>query len=132
MGGALGYAIGFFAFQEIAQPILSFYGAMEQYAQLETWYQNYGEILVLLAGLTPIPYKVFTIMSGAFHFNLLTFVLLSAVSRGFRFFLEAFLIYKIGEPAQAFIDKHFNWLCWAAAALLVGGFVLVKLFLPGS
>ena len=127
LGGIFGYGIGYFAFEELAQPILKFYGALDQYAKIEAWYQSYGEILVLLAGLTPIPYKVFTITSGAFHFNVFSFILFSALSRGFRFFLEAIIIYYFGEPAQKFIDRHFNWLCWVAALLLIGGFVLVKL-----
>ena len=129
VGGVFGYGIGHFAFDSLAEPILEFYGAMDQYAKIELWYQEYGEILVLLAGLTPIPYKVFTISSGAFHFNILTFILLSGISRGFRFFLEALLIYHFGESAQKFIDKHFNWLCWVAALVLVGGFVAVKFML---
>jgi len=129
LGGMFGYAIGVFAFNELAQPILEFYGAMEQYSKIEQWYQAYGEVLVLLAGLTPIPYKVFTISSGAFGFNFFSFILYSTISRGLRFYLEAFIIYKFGEPAQKFIDKHFNWLCWVAAILLVGGFLLVKVLL---
>ncbi|PIE89907.1 MAG: cytochrome B [Acidobacteria bacterium] len=129
LGGVFGYGLGIFAFDSLAQPILEFYGAMDQYAKIETWYHEYGEALVLVAGLTPIPFKVFTISSGAFHFNLLTFTLMAAISRGFRFFMEAVIIYYFGEKAQKLIDKHFNWLCWVAALLLVGGFVVVKVLL---
>jgi membrane protein YqaA with SNARE-associated domain len=127
LGGMFGYAIGYFAFQHIAHPILEFYGAMAQYGKIEGWYHAYGELLVLLAGLTPIPYKVFTISSGAFHFNFFSFVLFSTLSRGFRFFLEAVIIFKYGEPAQKFIDRHFNWLCWVFAIILIGGFFVVKI-----
>jgi uncharacterized membrane protein YdjX (TVP38/TMEM64 family) len=81
---------------------------------------------VFVAAFTPIPYKVFTIASGAFHINLLGFVLASLIGRGARFFLVAGLLRMVGEPMRRFIDKYFDWLALAFAVLLVGGFALIK------
>jgi membrane protein YqaA with SNARE-associated domain len=129
LGGMAGYLIGLWFFEGVAQPILEFYGAMAHYHRIADMYEAYGEVLILLAGVSPIPYKVFTISSGAFHFNLITFLILSALSRGARFFLEALILWRWGETAQAFLDRHFNTLCYAGAVLLISGFLILKLWL---
>ena len=82
--------------------------------------------VVFTAGFTPIPYKVFTITSGAFEINLLMFTLASIISRGARFFLVAWLIWKYGPSIKQFIERYFNLLAFGFTFLLIGGFVLIK------
>ena len=89
-------------------------------------YDLYGFWIVFTAGFTPVPYKVFTISSGAFDLNFATFTLASVISRGARFFLVSFLIYWFGEPIKTFIDKYFNWLALLFVVLLITGFLIIK------
>ena len=128
-GGLVGYMIGAYAFESIGQGILDFYSAGEHYDKLQVWYSEYGSVMVFIAGLTPIPYKVITISSGVFQYPLVPFLVMSLGSRGLRFGIEALIIMKFGEPAMSFIDKHFNKLTILGGILLVGGFLAVKLLL---
>lgn len=82
--------------------------------------------IIFTAGFTPIPYKVFTITSGVFEINLFMFFIASLISRGARFFLIAYLIWKFGPSIKRFIDKYFNLLALGFTALLIGGFVAIK------
>ncbi|SHG34867.1 membrane protein YqaA, SNARE-associated domain [Flavobacterium segetis] len=82
--------------------------------------------VIFTAGFTPIPYKVFTITAGAFNINLAMFALASIVSRGARFFIIAWLIWKYGASIKLFIEKYFNLLALVATVVLIGGFVLIK------
>ncbi len=129
-GGVLGYFIGAYFFDSIGQAIIGFYGVQDKYETFQTWYANYGAAVVFIAGLTPIPYKVITISSGVFAFSMPQFLLLSLAARGLRFGVEAILIRYYGEPAMAFIDRHFNKLTVVGALLLIGGFLAVKFFMP--
>ncbi|MFB0516178.1 MAG: DedA family protein, partial [Candidatus Neomarinimicrobiota bacterium] len=81
---------------------------------------------VFVAALTPIPYKVFTIASGLFGFNLGTFTVASILGRGLRFFTVGTLIYFFGPPVKNLIDRHFNLMVILFAILLIGGFVVIK------
>jgi membrane protein YqaA with SNARE-associated domain len=119
LGGFLGYAIGFFAFDTIGEPLLRFYGVTEQYLAMQHLYDQWGAWLIVIKGATPIPYKLVTIASGAFHFDLLSFSAASLVSRGIRFFLIAALLWRFGEPIRDFIEKRL------ALAAVVGGFLVV-------
>ena len=85
--------------------------------------------VIFTAGFTPIPYKVFTITSGVFDINLVMFFIASVISRGARFFLVAFLIWKFGPDIKRFIDKYFNMLAMGFTIVLVGGFVAIKYLL---
>ncbi len=126
LGGIGGYYIGLGLFEQLGRPILEWYSAMEKF---DTVGQLYRENLVLAlgtAGFTPIPYKVFTIAAGAFSIPLIPFVVISAVSRGLRFFLVAALIFYFGPPIKRFIDRYFNLLTILFVVLLVGGFVVVR------
>ncbi len=89
-------------------------------------YTDWDFWIIFTAGFTPIPYKVFTISSGAFEINLVMFVIASIISRSARFFIVAFLIWKYGVQIKSFIDKYFNWLALAFTVLLVGGFAIIK------
>jgi membrane protein YqaA with SNARE-associated domain len=98
----------------------------ESFGAVQDLYNQYDFWAVFLAGLTPLPYKVFTLASGVFAISFPVFVIASVVSRGARFFMIAGLVYYFGPRIKDFIDRHFNRLAWAFGILLVGGFLLVK------
>lgn len=125
-GGIVGYGIGIFAYETIGQPIVQAYNGEPVMLKIKTWYDTYGFWGILIAAVTPIPYKVFTIASGVFEFKFLPFITASIVGRALRFFAVATLIYYFGAPIKVFIDKYFNWLSIAFIVLLIGGFVLIK------
>src|SRR3954447_12763016 len=93
-GGWVGYAIGYYAFETIGQRVLRFYGAGEKYRALEALYRKWGVWIIILKGMTPIPYKLVTIASGAFHFGLGKFTIASIVCRALRFFMLAALLWR--------------------------------------
>lgn len=126
LGGVAGYAIGFFLFDMVGKPILNLYGHLDKFQEFAGSYNEYGIWIVFFAGLTPFPYKVVTIASGATGLNLLVFVAASVVSRGMRFFAVAALLYWFGAPIRAFIERYFGILTFVFFALLVGGFVAVR------
>lgn len=126
LGGCLGYAIGVFAFEMIAEPILQFYNAVDKFNTFENYYHQYGAWIVFGAGITPFPYKIITIASGVVRLDLIIFTLASVLARGLRFFLIAWLLKKYGEPMKYFIDKHLGKLSVLFLILLIGGFALIK------
>ncbi|MGV8079468.1 MAG: YqaA family protein [Syntrophales bacterium] len=138
LGALLGYGIGYFVWWDgpgVFSPVALFFFenvpgftvSMFRYIQglFETW--NFW--IIFTAGFTPIPYKVFTVSGGAFDVNLPMFLVASIVSRGARFFLVAFLIWKFGGPIKSFIDRYFNALAILFTVLLIGGFAVIKYFL---
>ncbi|MCI5544654.1 MAG: DedA family protein [Azospirillum sp.] len=126
IGGYFGYAIGYYGYDVIAKPLLSFYGYLEQFENFKQYYNEYGALIVFAAGITPFPYKVITIASGVVAMNLVTFGVASVVARGLRFFMVAGLLYFFGESIKKFIEKHFNLLSILFFILLFGGFLLIK------
>ncbi|HJO73631.1 MAG TPA: YqaA family protein [Rhodospirillales bacterium] len=126
LGGMLGYAIGVFLFEEIGRPMLEFYGYGPKFAEFQGKYNDWGAWAVFIAGVTPFPYKVITILSGVTSLDLLVFVVASVAARGLRFFIVAALLWKFGEPIRDFIEKYLGLLFVAFCVLLIGGFVLVK------
>ena len=129
LGGLAGYAIGMGLYESVGRPILEFYGLTERYAEVQDLYRRFDVWAVGIAGLTPIPYKVFTVTAGAFGISLPGFVVASIVGRGLRFGIVAALLRIWGEPAREFIDRHLGILTILFAVLLVGGFVLVRVAL---
>jgi membrane protein YqaA with SNARE-associated domain len=127
VGGIAGYAIGFFLWDSIGRRLVDFYGYSHQFDTFQGWYNDYGLLIVFIAGITPLPYKVFTIASGVTGLPLATFVAGSVVSRGIRFFAEAALLWWIGEPIRAFVEKNLQWVTVAFVVFLVGGFAVLKL-----
>ena len=99
----------------------------EAFGRVEQLYQDNALLAILTAAFTPIPYKVFTIAAGVFHVNFAALVVGSLCGRGLRFGLLAVLIRTFGPPVKAWIEKYFDLLAWLALALLVGGFVVVKM-----
>jgi len=126
LGGIFGYMIGAYFFDVVGQPIVDFYHLQSQFERFRLLYNDYGPIIVSVAGFSPIPYKVFTIASGVTNLDLTTFITASAVSRSARFFLVAALLRKYGEPIREFIEKHLAKLTMLFCILLVGMFVLLK------
>ena len=126
-GGALGYFIGYSLFNVLAEPILRTYGYQDAFAAFQAKYAEWGIWVILIKGLTPIPYKIVTIASGAARFNFLVFMLASIVTRGVRFFAVAGLLRAFGEPVRHFIERRLTLVTSALVLGIVGGFVLLKL-----
>lgn len=125
-GGFLGYAIGYFLFDAVGRPVLEFYHAMDKYEALKAGFAQWGAWIIILKGLTPIPFKLVTIASGVAEFNLLAFTLASLVSRSLRFFLLAALLWRFGEPVRDFIERRLMLVTSALAAALIGGFLALR------
>ncbi|MCK5879769.1 MAG: DedA family protein [Holophagae bacterium] len=106
VGGLVGYLIGFQFYDHVAVKLIDFYHAQHQFELVESFYNQYGFFAVFTAGFTPIPYKVFTIAAGMFKMNIASFTIASIIGRGGRFLLEGFLIFKFGERAIVFMEKH--------------------------
>ncbi|MCA0246013.1 MAG: DedA family protein [Proteobacteria bacterium] len=126
LGGLLGYAIGYYFFETIGEWVVRTYGLQSGLAAFRAGFDEYGTWIILIKGLTPIPYKLVTIASGAAHFDLFTFVWASILTRGARFFLVAALLWKYGEPIRTFIEKRLTLLTWLFLIALIGGFVAFR------
>ncbi|MCB1357845.1 MAG: DedA family protein [Maritimibacter sp.] len=126
LGGMLGYFIGWGAFESVGRPVLEFYGKDAYFAEFSTKYNEWGAWAVLIAGITPFPYKVITILSGVTGLNFMVFMVASIIARGFRFFLVAGLLWKFGEPIRDFIEKRLGLMFTLFMILLLGGFVAIK------
>ena len=127
LGGALGYLIGFALFDQLARPVLELYGYAEKFAGFQALYAKWGLWVILIKGLTPIPYKIVTIASGAAKFDFLVFMAASVLTRGARFFLVATLLHFWGDTVRVFIEKRLTLVTSAVAAGIVGGFLLLRL-----
>jgi|ERR1711991_42355 len=128
IGGVAGYAIGFFLFNSIGILIVEFYHLSNSFNTFENYYKEYGILIVLGAGFTPFPFKFITIASGVFSLNIFLFILTAFVARGLRFYLLACLLFIFGEKIKILIDKYFNILAVLFFILLLGSFMLIKLF----
>jgi len=126
LGGFFGYAIGFFFFETLGQWLIDFYGLQGGFTEFQRQFNEWGLWIILIKGMTPIPYKLVTIASGAAHFDLLVFGVASLVTRGARFYLVAALLYVFGEPIRAFIEKHLTLVTTALVLLIVAGFVVIR------
>ncbi len=126
LGGAIGYGIGYALLAKLAQPIINFYHYGAAFTAFQHKFAEYGAAIILIKGLTPIPYKIVTIAAGAAKFNFWAFMGLSFITRGGRFFLEALLLRFFGEPARDFIEQRLGLVAGLAAVLLVTGFVILK------
>ena len=127
-GGALGYLIGYALFDQLATPLLRLYGYDAAFARFQQMYRQYGLWVILIKGLTPIPYKLVTIASGAARFDFLLFMGASLVTRGVRFFVLAAILRRFGEPVRFFIERRLTLVTSVAACAVVGGFFLLRVF----
>ena len=128
IGAYLGYIIGFYFFELVAEPLLNFYGYLDKFNEFKNLYSEYGAWIVFGAGITPFPYKIITIASGVVQLNLVVFTVASIIARGLRFFVIAWLLKTYGEKMRLFIEKNLGWLSVLFLVLLIGGFLLIKLF----
>ena len=128
LGGVIGYGIGAVVWLGASDFFFSYVPGVtpDAFASVQGLYDRWDFWAVFVAGLTPIPYKVFTISAGVFAINFPVFVLASVLSRGLRFFLVAGLIYRFGPSISSFIDRYFALLTWVFGLLVVLGFVLVE------
>jgi membrane protein YqaA with SNARE-associated domain len=127
LGGILGYAIGMFLYDSVGQWLIRFYGMGEGIEQFREQFRIWGTEIILIKGLTPIPFKLVTIASGIAAFSFPAFVAASVVTRGARFFAIAWLLKRYGAPMQEFIERRLTLVGWVALGLLVGGFAIVAL-----
>lgn len=134
-GAFIGYSIGNYSWLTATGEFSAFANfffdsvpgfSVELYESIRSLFVEWDFWIIFTAGFTPIPYKVFTITAGAFNINIMMFALASIISRGARFFLIAWLIWKYGARIKFFIEKYFNLLAITVTAVLIGGFVLIK------
>jgi len=126
LGGILGYAIGYYLFEALAQPILAAYGHAEALQSFRGWFARWGAAVILIKGLTPIPFKIVTIGAGAAAFDPWMFLLTAAITRGARFFLLAGLLRRYGAPIRVFIEKRLTLITTVAAVAIVSGFLALR------
>lgn len=133
VGAVLAYLLGYYMWQTpsgeytgLAQWFYSNVFSVEAFNEIRVLFEEYDFWIIFTAGFTPVPYKLFTIAAGVFNLDFTMFMIASAISRGARFFLVGWLIWKFGAPIKSFIDKYFNLLVIAITVLLIGGFVLIK------
>jgi membrane protein YqaA with SNARE-associated domain len=129
LGGILGYAIGALLYDSVGHWLIQLYGYGDKVEAFRAGYAEYGAWIILLKGLTPIPYKLVTITSGFANYNIWLFVLLSIIARGGRFFVVAILLNRYGEWIRIRIEKHLGlWVTLGAAVLVAGFIVAFKMF----
>jgi membrane protein YqaA with SNARE-associated domain len=128
LGGALGYAIGYFLFDPLMRlPLAHALFGPDPLGAFQAWYARWGLAVILIKGLTPIPYKIVTIASGAAQFSFPVFMAASLVTRGARFFLVAALLRLFGTPVRDFIERRLTLVTSMLAAGIVGGFLVLRL-----
>ncbi len=126
IGGMFGYLIGNVLTNEIAAPLLDAYGYGDKFADITRRFNEHGAWIVFLAGITPFPYKVITIASGASGLSLPVFIVASILARGIRFFAVAALLYWFGPPIRSFIERRLGLVVGVVALIGVAGFLAVK------
>lgn len=126
-GGMFGYLIGAFLFESYGQQMLNVFHAHETFESIKLSYKEHGMMIVLLAGVTPIPYKIFTIASGVMGVAVIPFILMSILGRGVRFFAVAGLIKLGGDKLEKTIHKKIEWFGWGSLVFIVLAFTIYKL-----
>jgi len=126
LGALLGYWIGHALYESVGQRIVAFYGLQPKIQAFIDGFNRWGLWIILIKGLTPIPYKLVTIASGIAGFALVPFILASIVTRGFRFFLVAALLYRFGAPIRDFIERRLTLVTTGFVVLVAGGFLVLK------
>ncbi len=126
-GGLLGYTIGALLYDSVGQWLFRLYGLDQGAESFRAAYAQYGHWIILLKGLTPIPYKLVTITSGFAGYDLFWFTILSIITRGARFAVLAALLGRYGPAIKTVLDRHLGVVAAALVAIVVGGFVALKL-----
>jgi membrane protein YqaA with SNARE-associated domain len=127
VGGYLGYAIGYYAFGSIGEWIITTLSSQAAFDTLHDFFDRYGFWAIVLKGMTPIPYKIVTILAGFLHFDLAQFTIASIIARGMRFYLEATVLYAFGERGKAFIEERLTLVTTVAAGVIIGGVLAIRL-----
>jgi len=128
-GGLFGYFIGSELYATVGQWLINLYGYADKMEAFRAAYAEYGAWIILLKGLTPIPYKIVTITSGFAGFSIPLFIIMSLISRGMRFYLVAFLLYRYGAQARTIIEERLGfWAAVSLAAIVVGFVIVVRVF----
>jgi len=125
-GGVVGYAIGYYFYNSIGIIIIDTYHLSDSFGAFESYYNEYGILIVLGAGFTPFPFKFITIASGVFNLNIFLFIIIAIIARGLRFYLLAGLLFIFGEKIKIIIDKYFNLLAILFFILLLGSVLIIK------
>lgn len=125
VGGAVGYAIGYFLFEKVGMSIIEFYNLTGAFHQFQTWFEKWGFWLIVAKGLTPIPYKVVTITCGAIQFHFMEFIIASTLSRGMRFFIEGALVWKYGAVIHRLLERYTAIIFFSLVAVLLLGFLVI-------
>jgi membrane protein YqaA with SNARE-associated domain len=125
-GGLLGYAIGAFFYQTIGAWLISIYGGAQKVEGLLALYRDYGALLILIKGLTPIPFKFVTIASGIAGYDLVWFVLLCLLTRGVRFYAVAGLMTRFGPRLQSLLQRHGGLIAAGVLVMVIAGFFMVR------
>lgn len=126
LGGILGYALGWFAFETLIEPMVIEMGYQDKLTLATQWFTEYGVWVVFLAGFSPIPYKVFTITAGFMHMALLPFIVASTIGRGLRFFLVAALMKYGGPMMELKLKKYIEVIGWATVAIAVVVYLIFR------
>jgi membrane protein YqaA with SNARE-associated domain len=128
LGGVLGYAIGALLYDSVGHWLITLYGLGDKVETFRASYAEWGAVIILLKGLTPIPYKLVTITSGFAGYNIWLFILFSIITRGGRFFMAAVLLNRYGEWIRIRIERHLGlWVAILAAALVAGFIIAFRL-----
>ena len=124
-GGVLGYLLGLYCI-DIIHPYIVSFGYINSYNQVQEWFATWGFWIVFVAGITPIPYKIFTVGAGAFVMNLPLFILASIISRGARYILIGYVAYRFEEKLTNLLVRYLDYCGWIAVALLATYFYLIR------
>ena len=129
LGGFLGYTFGAFLFETVGQKVIYLYGLESAFTRFSDRYNEMGAWIVAFFGVTPFPYKVITIASGATHLDPITFGVASTLSRGVRFFLLAGLLWLFGPIVRKFIERYLGWLIITICIILCLSYISLKFYL---
>ena len=130
LGGIAGWALGDYAYEAVARPVLEFYGKLDQFEQMKS-YVTYETILLLLvtSGLAHLPpIKIVTILSGVIHVSLPLFIVSAIIARGARFLFLAWLLRRYGEPIRHFIEKRLGHIVGVGAAVVIVLYLAYRYF----
>ncbi len=122
IGGLLGYGIGYFAMATLGQWIVDTYHLQKAFQTFHDEFNKWGVLIILVKGLTPIPFKLVTIASGVAELHLGAFILAAFATRGMRFFIIAALVRKFGQPIKIFMEKYLNWVALGVLVAIILGF----------
>lgn len=126
IGGLAGYAIGALLYDSLGQWLIAAYGYGDNVEAFRQAYAQYGEWIILIKGVTPIPYKLVTITSGFAGYDIVWFTVLSLITRGLRFYVLAGLLHRYGNPIRRIVEQHFGFVLGVLAVFVVAGFAAVR------